>query len=147
MATFRSDNCDLPDILKEIVSGKIQLPDFQRGWVWDDSHIQSLLVSIGRSFPVGAVMLLETGGEVQFQVRPIENVQLPQPLPQAAQLILDGQQRLTTLTQVLSLNGPVKTRTAKAKPSNATTTSISLQPLKRQNVWKMRSLQWMKVGR
>jgi len=115
MATFRSDNCDLPDILKEIVSGKIQLPDFQRGWVWDDSHIQSLLVSIGRSFPVGAVMLLETGGEVQFQVRPIENVQLPQPLPQAAQLILDGQQRLTTLTQVLSLNGPVKTRTAKGK--------------------------------
>ncbi|KPQ33169.1 MAG: hypothetical protein HLUCCA11_19385 [Phormidesmis priestleyi Ana] len=60
-------------------------------------------------------MLLETGGEVQFQVRPIENVQLPQPLPQAAQLILDGQQRLTTLTQVLSLNGPVKTRTAKGK--------------------------------
>lgn len=115
MTTFDSTKLQLPKILEGIVTGKIQLPDFQRGWVWDDDHIQSLLVSIGRSFPVGAVMLLETGGEVQFQVRPVENVQLPQPLPDAAQLILDGQQRLTTLTQVLSLDGPVKTRTDKGK--------------------------------
>jgi hypothetical protein len=90
----------------------------QRGWVWDDKHIQSLLVSIGRSFPVGAVMLLETGGEVRFQIRLVENVQLPEPLPEAAKLILDGQQRLTTLTQVLSLDGPVKTRTDKGKAIN-----------------------------
>ena len=115
MTTFDSTGLQLPEILTDIVAGKIQLPDFQRGWVWDDSHIQSLLVSIGRSFPVGAVMLLETGGEVKFQVRPIENVELPKPLPEAAQLILDGQQRLTTLTQVLSLDGPVKTRTEKGK--------------------------------
>lgn len=115
MTTFDSTKLQLPKILTDIVAGKIQLPDFQRGWVWDDSHIQSLLVSIGRSFPVGAVMLLETGGEVKFQVRPIENVTLPQPFPEAAQLILDGQQRLTTLTQVLALDEPVKTRTDKGK--------------------------------
>lgn len=115
MTTFKSDKRLLPGILQDIVAGKIQLPDFQRGWVWDDSHIQSLLVSIGRAFPVGAVMLLETGGEVKFQVRPIENVQLPPPLPEAASLILDGQQRLTTLTQVLALDEPVKTRTDKGK--------------------------------
>lgn len=60
-------------------------------------------------------MLLETGGEVKFQVRPIENVQLSPPLPEAASLILDGQQRLTTLTQVLALDEPVKTRTDKGK--------------------------------
>ena len=115
MTTFDSTKLQLPKILTDIVAGKIQLPDFQRGWVWDDSHIQSLLVSIGRSFPVGAVMLLETGGEVRFQVRPIENVTLRSPFPEAGQLILDGQQRLTTLTQVLALNEPVKTRTSKGK--------------------------------
>ncbi len=115
MTTFDSTKRLLPDILKDIVAGRIQLPDFQRGWVWDDNHIQSLLVSIGRSFPVGAVMLLETGGAVRFEVRPIENVQLPVPLPEAAKLILDGQQRLTTLTQVLCLDGPVRTRTDKRK--------------------------------
>lgn len=115
MTTFDSTKLQLPKILTDIVAGKIQLPDFQRGWVWDDSHIQSLLVSIGRSFPVGAVMLLETGGEVKFQVRPIENVTLRSPFPEAGQLILDGQQRLTTLTQVLALEEPVKTRTDKGK--------------------------------
>jgi len=115
MTTFDSTKRLLPDILKDIVAGKIQLPDFQRGWVWDDNHIQSLLVSIGRSFPVGAVMLLETGGAVRFQVRPVENVQFPQAPPEAAKLILDGQQRLTTLTQVLSLDTAVKTRTDKGK--------------------------------
>lgn len=77
MSTFDSTKRLLPEILADIVKGKIQLPDFQRGWVWDDQHIRSLLVSIARSFPVGAVMLLETGGEAKFQVRPVEGVSLP----------------------------------------------------------------------
>ncbi|WP_115576647.1 GmrSD restriction endonuclease domain-containing protein [Xanthomonas campestris] len=115
MTTFDSTKLPLKDLLKDIVHGKIQLPDFQRGWVWDDEHVRSLLVSLGRSFPVGAVMLLETGGEVRFQVRPVENVPL-EGLAAPEKLILDGQQRLTTLTQVLKLSGPVKTTTDKGKP-------------------------------
>ncbi|MDK9358944.1 DUF262 domain-containing protein [Lelliottia sp. V106_10] len=115
MSTFDSTKLPLKDLLKDIVGGKIQLPDFQRGWVWDDEHVRSLLVSLGRSFPVGAVMLLETGGEVRFQVRPVENVPSAG-LPAPEKLILDGQQRLTTLTQVLKLQGPVKTTTEKGKP-------------------------------
>jgi len=116
MSTFDSTKRLLPEILTEIVKGKIQLPDFQRGWVWDDQHIRSLLVSIARSFPVGAVMLLEAGGEARFQVRPIEGVALAPLAPDAELLILDGQQRLTTLTQVLALKSAVKTRTEKGKP-------------------------------
>ncbi|PPU27105.1 GmrSD restriction endonuclease domain-containing protein [Xanthomonas arboricola] len=115
MTTFDSTKLPLKDLLKDVVQGKIQLPDFQRGWVWDDEHVRSLLVSLGRSFPVGAVMLLETGGEVRFQVRPVENVP-PEALAAPEKLILDGQQRLTTLTQVLKLSGPVKTTTDKGKP-------------------------------
>ncbi|QJD66995.1 DUF262 domain-containing protein [Xanthomonas campestris pv. badrii] len=115
MTTFDSTKLPLKDLLKDVVQGKIQLPDFQRGWVWDDEHVRSLLVSLGRSFPVGAVMLLETGGEVRFQVRPVENVP-PEGLAAPEKLILDGQQRLTTLTQVLKLSGPVKTTTDKGKP-------------------------------
>jgi hypothetical protein len=105
MSAFDSTKRLLPDILGDIVKGKIQLPDFQRGWVWDDEHVRSLLVSIARSFPVGAVMLLETGGEARFQVRPVENLPFARITSQAELLILDGQQRLTTLTQVLSLKG------------------------------------------
>ena len=75
MSTFDSTKSSLQDLLRDIRSGKIQLPDFQRGWVWDDDRIQDLLVSIARSFPVGAIMLLETGGEVKFQTRPVEGLE------------------------------------------------------------------------
>ena len=114
MSTFDSTKTLLGDLLAKVVKGKLQLPDFQRGWVWDDEHIQSLLVSIARSFPIGAVMLLETGGETRFQVRPVEGVELP-PNTNPEELILDGQQRLTSLTQVLKLDKPVETRDTKKR--------------------------------
>lgn len=116
MSTFDSTKRLLPDILADIIKGKIQLPDFQRGWVWDDEHIRSLMVSVARSFPVGAVMLLETGGDAKFQLRPVEGVTLTPDQAKAELLILDGQQRLTTLTQVLALKSAVNTRTDKGKP-------------------------------
>jgi hypothetical protein len=112
MSTFDSTKTELGKLLDQIVEGKIQLPDFQRGWVWDDEHIRSLLVSIARSFPIGAVTLLESGGEAQFQVRLVEGVARAN-AGQAERLILDGQQRLTSLTQVLKLGAPVTTRDEK----------------------------------
>ncbi|MYL07202.1 MAG: DUF262 domain-containing protein, partial [Gemmatimonadales bacterium] len=99
MTTFASTKESLKDLLRDIKKGKIQLPDFQRGWVWDDDHIRDLLVSVGRSFPIGAVMLLEAGGEVRFETRPVEGLEDRVPTDQEPdKLILDGQQRLTTLT-------------------------------------------------
>ncbi|MCB9127963.1 MAG: DUF262 domain-containing protein [Ardenticatenales bacterium] len=116
MSTFDSTKASLKDLLDEIKVGKIQLPDFQRGWVWDDDHIRDLLVSIARSFPIGAVMLLEAGGDVRFETRPIEGLEQSVPKDRKPErLILDGQQRLTTLTQALTLDAPVHTSTAKGK--------------------------------
>ncbi|WP_024952360.1 GmrSD restriction endonuclease domain-containing protein [Cobetia crustatorum] len=115
MTTFDSTKRSLPELLKDITNGKIQLPDFQRGWVWDDDHVKSLLVSIARSFPVGAVMLMETGGEVRFQTRPVEGIDPKTVTKDPDHLILDGQQRLTSLTQAVGLDAPVDTRTAQGK--------------------------------
>jgi hypothetical protein len=115
MSSFDSTKTPLSKLLEQISEGKIQLPDFQRGWVWDDSHIRSLLVSVARSFPVGSIMLLETGGPVRFQIRPVEGVQIPSNAV-TEHLILDGQQRLTSLTQVLRLSEPVMTRDEKKRP-------------------------------
>lgn len=114
MSNFDSTKVALKTVLDQIIEGKVQLPDFQRGWVWDDEHIRSLLVSIARSFPVGAVMFLETGGSARFQIRPVEGVSLPAGAI-VEKLILDGQQRLTSLTQVLRLQTPVKTRDAQKR--------------------------------
>ena len=63
-------------------------------------------------------MLLETGGDVRFQVRPIENLAFEGKVPDPDKLILDGQQRLTSLTQVLALDRPVKTFDDKGKHIN-----------------------------
>src|SRR6185295_18288921 len=116
MATFDSTKTALSKLLDQIVDGTIQLPDFQRGWVWDDSHIRSLLVSIARSFPIGSIMLLETGGSARFQMRLVEGIAtLPAAGAPVEKLILDGQQRLTSLTQVLKLNTPVETKDDKGR--------------------------------
>jgi len=72
-SSFRTAEPDLTKLLEQIHSGELQLPDFQRGWVWDDSHIRSLIASITRSFPIGSVMLLETGGEgIRFKPRVVQ---------------------------------------------------------------------------
>lgn len=115
MSNFDSTKIALNAILSQIVEGKIQLPDFQRGWVWDDEHIRSLLVSIARAFPIGSIMLLETGGDARFQIRPVEGIETVTIATKVERLILDGQQRLTSLVQVLKLNKPVKTRDAQKR--------------------------------
>ena len=89
------------------------MPDFQRGWVWGDVAIQELIASITRAYPIGALMLLETGGEgANFLPRLFEGIDLePQPFPEM--LVLDGQQRLTSLFWALISRTPVETRTEK----------------------------------
>ena len=63
---FKTNPVSLKELLDDAKSGKIQLPDFQRGWVWDDDRIRGLLASISRGFPVGAIMTLEAGGAAAF---------------------------------------------------------------------------------
>lgn len=60
----------LRDLLKEVGVGHTQLPEFQRGWVWPDQNIASLLASISMGYPVGTVMMLRAGGDVRFKQRP-----------------------------------------------------------------------------
>ena len=116
MTTFTSDKEPLNDMLKCIRDAKVQLPEFQRGWVWDNDHIISLLASISLSYPVGAVMLLETGNpEVRFKSRAVEGLKMDV-LPEPEKYILDGQQRLTSLFQALFVDAPVETKdTARKK--------------------------------
>lgn len=107
---FYSTSELLTSLLDSIKNGKTQLPDFQRGWVWDDERIRRLLVSILQSYPIGAVMLLQAGNpDVKFKLRLLEGVE---PSQQVApeRLILDGQQRLTSLYQALYTGKPVLTQ-------------------------------------
>lgn len=100
----------LGDLLKMVEEGKAQLPDFQRSWVWDDTKICKLIESITSGFPMGAAMFLANGGEyIRFKYRMLEGVESDNNVT-PEWLVLDGQQRLTTLYQVLRSKKATNTR-------------------------------------
>ena len=114
-STFQTNPIDLYKLLDECQRGIVQLPDFQRSWVWDEDRIKSLIASVSKAFPVGALMTLDTGGDVNFKPRTIEGA-LPIAETVAPQsLLLDGQQRITSLFQVTLRNKVVETVTPKKK--------------------------------
>lgn len=115
--TFSSDEIPLADLLRSAERGALQLPDFQRGWVWDDNHIKSLLASISLSYPIGAVMTLKTGNpDFSFAPRPLEGAKCGAVEPDM--LLLDGQQRMTSLFLALKSQDPVPTRDARGHEIN-----------------------------
>lgn len=112
---MKTNDRQLIELMKEVDSGAAQLPDFQRGWVWDDGRIRSLILSVIHNFPVGAAMFLEYGNEsIHFKHKPIEGSPADQTV-EPDELILDGQQRLTSLYNALYSRNPVHTRTDKGK--------------------------------
>lgn len=114
-STFQTNPFDLNKLLDDCQRGVIQLPDFQRSWVWDEDRIKSLIASVSRAFPVGALMSLNTGGPVNFKPRPVEGAppEARQTSPQ--ELLLDGQQRMTSLYQATLRGKVVETVTPKKK--------------------------------
>lgn len=113
--TFQTNPVDLKKLLDECHSGVLQLPDFQRSWVWDEERIKSLIASISRSFPIGALMTLITGGPVEFKPRIIEGVPESTKTVNPQSLLLDGQQRITSMYQVTLRKQVVETVTPKNK--------------------------------
>lgn len=114
--TFDTNPVLLQALLKTCEDGKLQLPDFQRSWVWEEERIMSLIASVSRGFPMGALMSLkskiDTG--VVFAYRPIEGAPVVAGI-KPEQLLLDGQQRMTSLYQSCMRRQVVSTITAKKR--------------------------------
>jgi hypothetical protein len=83
-------------MLEQLHSGEIALPDFQRSFVWAPDATRELIVSLIRGFPAGNLLFLQGGG-ARFKARTAEEA--PESHVQPSYLILDGQQRLTSLYQ------------------------------------------------
>ena len=111
---MKTNDRKITDLMSTIHSGKTQLPDFQRGWVWDDTRIKAVIASITNGYPVGAAMFLEYGNEnIRFKFRPVEGSPASEFSP--SELILDGQQRLTSIYSSLYCDEPVNTKTDKGQ--------------------------------
>jgi hypothetical protein len=114
VGSFGIEKESLKELLREASIGKVQLPDFQRGWVWPSQNIAELIASISLGYPVGTLMMLQTGGQVKFQERPIEGLKFDSKT-QPERLILDGQQRITSLYRALVHQEPVNTKDSRKK--------------------------------
>lgn len=105
---FTTPSYALSDLFARVDRGELQLPDFQRSFRWDVDRIRSLLVTVLRGYPIGAFMALDTRNEpMLFRPRPLTGA--PHTGAAPGLLLLDGQQRLTTLYHSLQGNGLVET--------------------------------------
>ncbi|MFG1999079.1 DUF262 domain-containing protein [Spirillospora sp. NPDC048911] len=107
------DSPQLDALLDRVAAGQIQLPDFQREWKWDDERVVSILATVTMGYPMGVIMTLETGGQgAGFKARPLAGVVGAEREYRGIEqeLLLDGQQRMTSLFQALRSGRPVETR-------------------------------------
>ena len=114
--TFKTNPVALEMLLRQCGDGKIQLPDFQRSWVWGEDRILSLIASISSAFPIGALMTLESKfGSTIFARRPVQGAPIAANDMTPDELLLDGQQRMTSLYQACLRREVVQTITPKNK--------------------------------
>lgn len=85
----------LSNLLYQIDSGSVLLPEFQRGYVWNRDQVRELMQSLYRGHPVGGLLMWETDAEgvsVRGEASGHKGTHL---------LLLDGQQRITSLYGVV----------------------------------------------
>lgn len=87
------------DLVKEFERGQMQLPEMQRGYVWKSTQVRDLLDSLYRGYPTGNILRWETTDN-SVELR---NSAIDQTSEKWANsyLLLDGQQRLTSLAAVV----------------------------------------------
>ncbi|WKD61043.1 hypothetical protein CCICO_05035 [Corynebacterium ciconiae DSM 44920] len=105
---FSTPSYVLTDLFARINRGDLQLPDFQRSFRWDVDRVRALILTVLRGYPIGTLMTLDVRGEpMRFKPRPLQGA--PNASSEPGWLLLDGQQRLTTLFHTLSGDGYIDT--------------------------------------
>lgn len=94
------------ELVGMIERGVLRLPEMQRRYVWRSTRVRDLLDSLYRGYPSGAILLWESLEDVPMQEMAVSQQSSPQ---QSVLLLLDGQQRLTSLSAVIR-GEPVKVR-------------------------------------
>lgn len=95
---FNNTNYELSNLISDVDSGIIALPDLQRPFVWKDKQIRDLIDSLYNGLPTGLIILWKIGdGEDGFKpIGLIDKATTPN------RLVIDGQQRLTSLFTIFT---------------------------------------------
>lgn len=129
MSHFITGTQSISELLGQVTSGKLGLPEFQRRFRWDRDRVRGLLVSILNDYPVGSLLFYCPGNPSLFGRRPLEGAPALKDTPDVS-LALDGQQRLTSLVQALQGKGEVRyyldvaALLAKAEPEDQITYAV-----------------------
>lgn len=84
-------------IMEELIAGRMRVPNFQRGFVWNPERVAYLMDSIYKGYPFGSILLWRTKQELAHE-RDLGPFKLPQNDPSyPTDYILDGQQRITSI--------------------------------------------------
>jgi hypothetical protein len=94
------------ELVSMIERGELRLPEMQRRYVWRSTRVRDLMDSLYRGYPSGAILLWDTDEAVPLQEFAVSQAVNPY---QSTRLLLDGQQRLTSLSAVIR-GGPVSVR-------------------------------------
>lgn len=100
---MRTNNESIRDLVKQVRSGQIRLPEIQRKYVWKPEKVRALVDSIYKGYPSGSILLWDAGQDIGL--RP-EAAAPPGSGGPAPSLLLDGQQRLKSLAAVLEGDPP-----------------------------------------
>jgi hypothetical protein len=101
---------DVIDLVKRVQRRELILPEMQRRYVWPATRVRDLLDSLYRGYPSGTILVWETDDEIETRGLAVKATK--KPVGTQRLLLLDGQQRITSLTAIIS-GEPVQVRNKK----------------------------------
>lgn len=91
-------NKTINELLTDIERGRIALPDMQREFIWENTQIRDLVDSLYKNHPIGMVLLWQTNPDDNVPITAIDDT--TKEISNYSELVIDGQQRLTSLLLV-----------------------------------------------
>ncbi len=95
------------ELVDKVLRNELTLPEMQRRYVWPATRVRDLLDSLYRGYPSGTILVWETDEDIQDRGLAVEATKSPTTSQKL--LLLDGQQRVTSLSAILT-GEPVKVR-------------------------------------
>ena len=97
MFNAKPESSNYNELINNIESGRVKIPQFQRKFVWSLDMTVKLLDSIIKGYPIGSFILWKTRERLR-SIRNVGGISLPEPPDgDIIQYVLDGQQRMTSL--------------------------------------------------
>ena len=103
-------NIKVNELVNKVQRGELTLPEMQRRYVWPATRVRDLLDSLYRGYPSGTILVWETDEEMPTRELAVRSTRTPTTSQKL--LLLDGQQRVTSLSAILG-GEPVHVRNRK----------------------------------